>query len=230
MLQAMRDAVRIVIAESKPSKGNTSFHLLGGDDAPLMLDTTDSNVWALATSDKASLVVTELKNPLSVATQSQFSAGGSLGTSFGRVIPLTVPANSRYSVELQKNSQVAIRYVEAKGLDIEIVKGDKTGTIVALREFISTNGILTPDFFGSFAVYNGPATGDALLWGREKITESTYPDGQFVIELENITSEAVDTYLSIGVQQISDAGVYSILQPGTQLEPTTEMSTFNGPS
>ena len=228
MLQAMRDAVRIVINKDKPSRGNTSFHLLGGEDAPLILDVVDSNVWALATSDKASLVVTETINPLPVATETAFSAGGETGTSFARVIPLTLSAGGFYSVRLEKNSQIAIRYVEAMGTNLHIVKGTESGTIFALSEFISTNAIIPTEFFGSIVVYDGPGVGEGVLWGQDKITESVYPNGDFIIELNNLSSETLQTYLSIGVQQISDAGTFIILQPDTLLEPTTEMSTFNG--
>ena len=59
ILQAHRDAVRITLSDSKPTKGNSVFHLLGGDDNPLPFDSIDTNVWALAVSDRSSLVVSE---------------------------------------------------------------------------------------------------------------------------------------------------------------------------
>jgi len=58
-LQAHRDAVRIVFSDLKPARGNTAFHILGGDDAPFILPFNDVGVWALATTDHSSLVVTE---------------------------------------------------------------------------------------------------------------------------------------------------------------------------
>lgn len=61
LLQAHRDAVRITISELKPLKSNTVFHVLGGDDAPLALNSIDTNVWALATTDNSSLIVSETK-------------------------------------------------------------------------------------------------------------------------------------------------------------------------
>jgi hypothetical protein len=59
ILQANRDAVRIAVSSLKPAKSNTSFHLLGGDDAPLPMLSIDTNVWALAMSDTSSLIITE---------------------------------------------------------------------------------------------------------------------------------------------------------------------------
>lgn len=59
ILQAHNDSVRIVVSELKPAKSNIAFHTLGGGDAPLPLNIVNTNVWALATSDKSSLIVTE---------------------------------------------------------------------------------------------------------------------------------------------------------------------------
>lgn len=58
-LQAHRDSVRIAFSDVKPAKSNTAFHILGGDDEPLILPFNDVNVWALATTDRSSLIVTE---------------------------------------------------------------------------------------------------------------------------------------------------------------------------
>ena len=58
-LQAHRDAVRIVFSDAKPAKSNTAFHILGGDDQPFILPFNDVGVWALATTEHSSLVLTE---------------------------------------------------------------------------------------------------------------------------------------------------------------------------
>lgn len=60
VLQALRDSVRITISKNKPVKNNTVFHLLGGKDAPFNFRSIDTNVWALAITDKSSLIVSEL--------------------------------------------------------------------------------------------------------------------------------------------------------------------------
>lgn len=59
ILQAHRDAVRITVSDTKPAKSNEAFHLLSGADAPLPLNIVNTNVWALAVSDRSSLIVTE---------------------------------------------------------------------------------------------------------------------------------------------------------------------------
>ena len=65
LLQAHRDAVRIVFNDVKPSKGNPSFHeLSGSDNVPYPVPLVDTQVWALATTGMASLTVTEFTGGL----------------------------------------------------------------------------------------------------------------------------------------------------------------------
>ena len=59
ILQAHRDSVRITLSNTKPTKGNPVFHVLGREDPVLPLSSPDTNVWALATSDNSTLIVTE---------------------------------------------------------------------------------------------------------------------------------------------------------------------------
>lgn len=66
MIQAHRDAVRIVLSAAKPAVSNTVFHLLESKHPPLQLLSLDTNVWALATSDRCSLFVSET-DPIKMA-------------------------------------------------------------------------------------------------------------------------------------------------------------------
>lgn len=59
ILQAHNDSVRIAISDTKPAKSNVVYHLLGGGDNPLSFNSLDTNVWALAVTDKSNLIVTE---------------------------------------------------------------------------------------------------------------------------------------------------------------------------
>lgn len=59
ILQAHRDSVRIVFSDVKPARSNTAFHVLGEKDGPYGPVEINTNVWALATSDNSSLMVTE---------------------------------------------------------------------------------------------------------------------------------------------------------------------------
>jgi hypothetical protein len=66
ILQAHRDSVRIALSDLQPAKSNTAFHTLDESDDPLPFPIVDTNVWALALTDKSSLIVTEADAPLSV--------------------------------------------------------------------------------------------------------------------------------------------------------------------
>jgi hypothetical protein len=63
MLQAHRDSVRIALSPAKPAKGNSVFHVIGGDDVPMHIGSPDTNIWALAVTDNSSLVVSETDIP-----------------------------------------------------------------------------------------------------------------------------------------------------------------------
>jgi hypothetical protein len=64
ILQAHRDAVRIVISDAQPARSNSVFHLLSGrEEAPFKIPFIDKNVWALAMTDSSSLIVTEIPAP-----------------------------------------------------------------------------------------------------------------------------------------------------------------------
>ena len=168
------------------------------------------------------------KRRLKTSTLDSLSAAGASGLAFARTIPVTLAAGEVNSIKLQKNSNTAVRFVRAHGLFIDAVNGNVTGDIIGLADFISTNGIIQSDFIGLIEVYNGQATGDTVLGAFNELSDSFYPDGQFVVEIRNDTAETISTFLSIGVEQISETGLYIILEPNTQIEPTTEMSTFNG--
>lgn len=66
ILQAQNDTVRIAISAAQPVITNKTFHILGGKDAPLLLNSIDTNIWALAITDRSSLIVSEI-DPSSVS-------------------------------------------------------------------------------------------------------------------------------------------------------------------
>lgn len=165
---------------------------------------------------------------IKVASSPTFSAAGHSGKAFARSLPLTLDAGQVYGVRIQKNSNVAIRFVRAEGLYISVIKGVVTGSILALNSLVSTNGIIATDFAGSIEVYKGEPQGQNVLGDNDELRDSFFPDSSFCIELRNMSGGTAETFLSIGVEQLTDAGVYSILEPNTQLESNTEMSNYNG--
>jgi hypothetical protein len=73
LLQAHRDTVRIALSAVKPSRSNTVFHLLGDGDEPLQFFSIDTDVWALAMTDRSSLVVSETGPASVVAGESDLA-------------------------------------------------------------------------------------------------------------------------------------------------------------
>lgn len=168
------------------------------------------------------------KRRLKTSSLDSFAAAGASGMAYARTVPITLASGGVSTVRLQKNTNVAVRFIRAQGIYIDAVNGSESGDIVALYNLISTNGVTHSDFAGSIEIYNGAAIGDIVLGALNELNDSFYPDGQFVVELRNDTANRISTFLSIGVEQITDAGVYTILEPNTQLEPSTEMSDYNG--
>lgn len=74
LLQSHRDAVRIVVSDAKPSFGNPVFHELSGSDDILSLSLAETHVWALATTDRCGLTVTEQRVPVEVSNRGSIGA------------------------------------------------------------------------------------------------------------------------------------------------------------
>lgn len=58
-LQSKRDSVHIVFADSKPDFDEEAFHTLSAADDDMVIEVIDTDVWALAITDRSSLVITE---------------------------------------------------------------------------------------------------------------------------------------------------------------------------
>lgn len=82
MLQCHRDSVRIVISAVKPAKTNEVFHTLSGGDNPLPFNSIDTNIWALALTNKSSLIVSQTSPiPIAYGAGPNLDAIGRLRTS-----------------------------------------------------------------------------------------------------------------------------------------------------
>lgn len=60
VLQSLRDTVRIVLNDTQPTTQNTVYHELGGKDSPLKFESPDTNIWALAMTDRSALIASEM--------------------------------------------------------------------------------------------------------------------------------------------------------------------------
>lgn len=163
-----------------------------------------------------------------VSTLSSFSAAGESGFAYSRAVGLSVLAGGAYSLKIQKNSDIAIRYIKAKGLTVSAVNGDVSGNISGVFELIPTNAGYNSGFQGAVDLYDGQATGQKIISDDDGISESFYPSDDYIVELVNNTDSEVNTILSVGIEQISTPFIYSILEPSTQIQADTDMGDFNG--
>lgn len=142
VLQCHRDSVRITLSAAKPVLGNAVFHLLSGDDAPLKFDSIDTNVWALAITDKSSLIVSEtepvptaihdgLGNPIS-------SLSGAIDVHIADVHNVVI--NQYIHQDTAVASTVAVQTVIG---DISFTVVDATGFIIGRPIHINTTTIET---------------------------------------------------------------------------------------
>jgi len=101
LLQSLRDTVRIVFSDAQPAKGNSAFHTLDGSDEPLKLNDIDTDVWALATTDRSSLVITETElqtlhvYPQFINEQTGFYKGLDPDYAYGKVVHVDALDNAR---------------------------------------------------------------------------------------------------------------------------------------
>lgn len=64
LLQSHRDTVRVVFSDIKPAKSNTTFHELGGNNEPLSIPYTETDVWVLAMTECSALTITTQPLPV----------------------------------------------------------------------------------------------------------------------------------------------------------------------
>ena len=144
VLQSLNDTVRITISEAKPTKTNTVFHILGGKDAPLHFNSIDTNIWALAITEKSSLIVSEI-DPSNVSDFGTSVARGKMSgtTSFGSYGERVAAANEINRV-IWPNG--AFTLPDTAGVQMSIVSTDandtSAGTHVRTLEmhYIDSNG------------------------------------------------------------------------------------------
>lgn len=173
VLQAPRDSVRIVFSDLKPAMSNTAFHMIDGSSDPLSIPYTFTDVWALATTDRSSLTVTELRDPL----QNQVTAYDELITS--NLIP-------EIQISPQYNNLDKVRVFNILGG----TAGAEGGEYFA-SSGVSPNGIGA--VFSERQLISRPGQGSLFRFGAR------FPDTGILGELRVGPSTAIDS-VSFGYQ------------------------------
>jgi len=141
---------------------------------------------------------------------------------------LNLAANSVISIKLVKNVESVITYATANGLFVSYVDGDVSGNLFAVSSGARLNTLATPNNESSFEFYDGAATGTLAATEKDRINLIFVINGLGVIQLENKTAEPISTIFSCGVAALSEPVLPYMLTVDTLLEPTTEMSIYNG--
>lgn len=161
VLQAQNDTVRITLSEAKPAISNTVFHILGGKDTPFKFDSIDTNVWALAITEKSSLIVSETE-PYAVALH---DADGNQINSLNGAINVH-DADVHHAVYNQflhfDTATVTTLSIAASIEDNQINVVDASAFAVG-NEIKIENGGLEPLFFGILAIVANLITLDTPL-------------------------------------------------------------------
>ena len=89
-LQSLRSEVRVVLSAVQPARDNSVFHVLTGADNPMQLLNLETDVWALAVSTDATLVITETG---SVGLSSNYFVDVGLGRIPGHTMRAVVARN-----------------------------------------------------------------------------------------------------------------------------------------
>lgn len=168
-------------------------------------------------------------NVQNVASIGAYEFGALTGQSYGTSKELTVAAGASISVKVVHNAEAAvIAFSRAKGLTIEYYNGNVSGNLIDTSAGVPLNQTLTPAFELAFEYYDGEASGTHILSNVDEMQEPIVINGGGTIEFKNQTSEDITVYFSIGVSYLGDLTAPYMLTSTTQLESTTEMSTYNG--
>lgn len=223
VLQAHRDSVRIVLSESQPVVGNTAFHLLGGDDDPLILESVDTNIWALAQTDRSSLIISDTVDP---DTRQPDINGDTY--SFTESQELSPGASIAFNVIMFSDSYLQ-NIVTADGVVIrirdEFVTGDASTIVLANNLNMGSSNTtpaqaqlyLNPVFSGSII-----EMGVGLLNSR-CVLDTSVP---FSVSFTNTSDSTITVPIFISFSEYGSRISLLPLEASTLLASNTEMSDY----
>lgn len=150
------------------------------------------------------------------------------GNAISSATKIFVPAGESYSVRLIRNCNTVSAYAHAEGLFISFFEGDTTGNLVDLGGGGRLNTLEDFQFEAALEIYDGPASGERIVTDKDKLDVAFIINGGGALELNNLTDSDITTFLTVGEAALSEPILPYMLERITQLEPNTEMSTYNG--
>lgn len=226
LLQAHRDSVRVVMSDTQPVRDNSAYHLLGGDNAPLQMQFTDTNVWALAMSDTSSLTVTETNS----ATSShdfilEVSKGNVPGHAIGTIVGLnpsvgttdteTVWDEGGSYTYLSADTQLYISSSDALDTAVTVVVTGLDDTFTEVVRTVTANGqtqVALSDLmfrvFSATVISGTSPVGDLYIAETDTLTAGV-PDTANKIKAK-IPLSGVDTGTDFASDNITHNGLYTV--------------------
>lgn len=187
VLQAHRDSVRVVVSNAKPSKQSSAFIMLDGGDPPLNLGTISENVWALAVSNRSSLIVTELAdlptdgtvaksyttNPLGLSTSQNVIVQNQSLSQFGEVLTISrspiIELNSSYGVSSIRDVVALTGGGSASDGAGEIILSTSAAPTSSVRIKSAESGVYIAGYGAEIGIGmrfpNAPTGNQVALWG-----------------------------------------------------------------
>jgi len=166
-------------------------------------------------------------NGLITASFDPFSFVAFQGNAYSCSIPISLIPGEKISARVVKNSNAVITFTRAPGFFIEYYTGDVSGDLFDLAGGESLNQTIKTDFQVAFEFYDGRPSGQRIISNVGELQEPLILNGGGSMEISNLSGDAITSFISIGISGLPPATTPYMLIANQQIEPTTEMSTFN---
>lgn len=168
-------------------------------------------------------------NVQNVASIGAYEFGALSGDSYATSSIVTFPANSGVIVSVIHNAQAAVlAFSRGEGLTIRYCEASNISSLVELASGYPLNRTLDPQFQLSFEAHDSYQVDKYILSSTNELQEPMVINGGGFIEFFNASDTEMTLDLSVGVSYLGDVTLPYMLTSSTQLEPNTEMSTYNG--
>lgn len=169
----------------------------------------------------------EGRRRVKISSEDVFATAVENGMGYAGTVTFEILSGQEVSVKTIHNANTAIRLVEAKGLTISYVDGDKSGDLMQLGSARSLNSLIDGGYQYSIEVYDGAPTGDRMLTRDDEITQPYFINGGAIIGLKNNGADSTFT-VSLALEGVGLPTVPFMLSAGVDLDANTEMSDYDG--
>ncbi len=168
-------------------------------------------------------------NVQNVASIGAYEFGALSGESYSGSAIVTFPAKTGVVVSIIHNAQASvIAFSRAKDLIVRYCDATNVSGLVQLTAGYPLNRTLEPYYELSFEAYENYDIDKYIISAIDELQEPMVINGGGFIEFFNDSDSEMTIDISIGVSYLGELATPYMLTRSTQLEPDTEMSTYNG--